>query len=308
MNAMRSTSVALAMLVGLPTLARAESLPLDLFAVQPLDLEPGGELTLKGAVHSHHDGALLDGLNTRMGNRIVPGGLVDAEAGGLRVVWQDPEQHEYRMVAMGLPGPACREAEVPSPCLAPRTLALAQARLLTVAAFARSLSGEVQVESARLGGVGTRLSVLVRAPWEYPLAALGPLFALGGWGWLRRRRRRAPSTGEAIASLVAELTRRLRHGDPVHRRLLVPIGALADQMRRLERERRRGLAEGWPAETERAAGQLRAILSSLLELRRTLNDATRAGRADLDQRLLLDLHRDLQLALDATHEADVIAV
>jgi hypothetical protein len=305
---MRSTLVALAIvvgLVGLPAVARADALPVDLFTVQPLELEPGGELTLKGAVHSHHDGAVVDGLNTLVGNRLVPGGLVDAEAGGLRVVWRDPERHEYRLVAIGAEGPACREAEVPSPCLAPRTLALAQARLLTVAAFERSLSGQVQVDSTRLGGVGARLAVQVRSVWEW--VVLGPL-ALGGWVWLRRRRRRVPAPREAIAALVAELTRRLRQGDPVHQRLLVPIAALADQARRLERERRRGLAEGWPAETARAEGQLRAILSSLLELKRTLNEATRAGRADLDPRLLLDLHKDLQLALDATREAETVAV
>jgi hypothetical protein len=305
---MRSPVVALAMLVGLPAVGRAESLSLDLFTVQPIDLEPGGELTLEGAVHCHHDGAVLDALSTRMGNSTVPGGLVDAEAGGLRVVWRDPDHHAYRLVATDGAGPACGAAEVPSPCLAPRTLALAQARLLTVAAFAHSLSGDVKVASSRSGGGGTRLSLLVRAPWEYQLAALAPLAALAGWGWLRRRRRRTPAPSQAIAGLVAELTRRLRHGDPVHQRLLVPMAALAAKARRLERERRRGLAEGWPAETQRAANQLDAIVHALLELRAALNQATRAGRADLDHRLLLDLHEDLQLSLDAAHEADASAV
>lgn len=305
---MRSTLIALAILVGLPATARAASFPLDLFAVQPIELDPGAEVTLNGAIHSRHDGEVLDALNTGIGSNIVPGGLVDAEAGGLRVVWRDPEQHTYRLVATGGAGSACREAEVASPCLAPRTLALAQARLLTVAAFARSLDGEVTVESSRLGGVGARLWLMVCAPWEYQVAALAPLVVLGGVGWLRLRRRRSPTPSEAIAGLVAELTRRLRHGDPVHQRLLMPIAALAAKARRLERERKRGLAEGWPGETQRAKGQLDAILHSLLDLRQALNEATRSGRADLDQRLLLDLHKDLQMALDAAHEAETVAV
>ena len=234
----------------------------------------------------------------------MPGGLVDAEAGGLRVVWRDPEQHRYRLVATGAPGWACQAAEVASPCLVPRTLELAQARLLTVADFARSLSGQVLVECPASGGPGARLAVLIHAPWQCDVAATGPLIAFAGWFWLRKRRRRVPAPCEQISQLVAKLSRRLRQGDPVHQRLLPPIRSLAEHARRLERERRRGLAEGWPGETERSTRALQDILKTLLALGRTLDEATRAGRATLDDRLLGDVQSDLQLALAANSEAD----
>jgi len=80
--------------------------------------------------------------------------------------------------------------------------------------------------------------------------------------------------------------------------------SLVDHANRLERERRCGVAEGWPAETERSARGLQAILRSLHDLGRMLDEGTRAGRATLDDRLLFDLQNDLHLALVATSEAD----
>jgi hypothetical protein len=294
--------VLLTIVAGLPALARAESFPLDLFTVQPIAFDASGEITLRGAIHSHHDGVVLDAMtSTTLG---ASGGLLDVEAGGLRVVWRDLEQHQYRVVATGSAGWACEAAGVASPCLVPRTIELAQARLLTVADFARSLSGEVTVECPGPAGMGARLAGLARAPWEYQLVATVPLIALGGWFWLRRRRRRVLTPAEQIARSATKLMRRLRQGDPVHQRLLVPIVSLVDHARRLERERRRGVAEGWPAETERSTRGLQAILRSLYDLARTLDQGTRAGRATLDDRLLRDLQSDLHLALAATSEAD----
>ena len=294
--------VLLAIVAGLPALARAESFPLDLFTVQPIALDPNGEITLKGTIHSHHDGAVLDAMTST--TRSASGGLLDVEAGGLRVVWRDPEQHQYRVAATGAAGAACQLAEVASPCLVPRTLELAQARLLTVDDFARSLAGEVTVECPGPAGMGSRLAMLARAPWEYQLVATAPLIALGGWFWLRRCRRRVRTPAEQIAQTAAKLMRRLRQGDPVHQRLLAPIASLVDHAHRLERERRRGVAEGWPAETERSTRGLQAILRSLHDLGRMLDEGTRAGRATLDDRLLIDLQNDLHLALAATSEAD----
>jgi len=303
---MRLHAIVLASVAGFSTTARAESFPLDLFTVQPVALEPGGEIVLQGALHSRHDGAVLDGLTTTIADRSVSGGLLDAEAGGLRVVWRDPEQHRYRAIATGGAGPACQAASLPSPCLVPRTLELAQARLLTVADFAQSLSGEVMVERPGSGGMGWRLAELAHAPWQYQLAATGPLVALGGRVWLRHRRRRGLAPVKSIARLAAGLRRRLRQGDPVHQRLLAPLGLLVDRARRLEGERRRGLVEGWPAEAERAANGLQAIMKSLHDMSRSLDEATRLGRGALDDRLLSDLHDDLHLALDACAEGEAV--
>lgn len=294
----------LAVLAVLPATARAESFPLDLFAVQPIAIETGGEIALNGALHCRQDGATLDAMTSSVGSRTLAGGMLDAGAGGLRVVWRDPEQHVYRMVATGVAGPGCELAGVASPCLVPRTLELAQARLMTVADFARSLAGEVRVECPGSAGAGFRLAMLARVPWEYGLAATGPLIALAGWFWLHKRRRRVPRPSEEIVRLAATLIRRLRQGDPVHQRLLAPIQSLVDHAHRLEHERRRGVAEGWPAETERSTRGLQAILQSLHDLDVTLDEATRAGRAALDGQLLRDLHRDLQLALAASTETD----
>jgi len=294
----------LAILAVLPTTARAESFPLDLFAVQPIGFVSGSEITLNGAIHCRQDGATLDGLTSSVGSRALPGGVLDAAAGGLRVVWRDPEQHVYRMVATGGSGPGCELAGVTSPCLVPRTLEMAQARLMTVAEFAESLAGEVTVECPDSAGVGFRLAMLAHTPWEYGLAATGPFIALAGWFWLRKRRRRVPTPSEEIDRLAAAVIRRLRQGDPVHQRLLAPVRTLVDHAHRLEHERRRGVAEGWPAETERSTRGLQAILQSLRGLAGTLDEATRTGRAALDGKLLRDLHRDLQIALAASAETD----
>jgi hypothetical protein len=129
---------------------------------------------------------------------------------------------------------------------------LAQARLLTVADFSATLSGELGIDGESCP-----------APW--PWAVVLPV-------------------GAGV------------QGDPVHQRLLPALDALAADSRRLESERRRGLAEGWPGEAARAEASLQTVVTSLHILHRTLDSATRIDRAHLDQGLLIELDQGLAAA------------
>ena len=102
--------------------------------------------------------------------------------------------------------------------------------------------------------------------------------------------------------LIRSLRRRLRQGDPVHQRLLPSLEALAADCKRLESERRHGLAQGWPGEAARAEASLATMVASLRTLHRTLAGATRLDRARLDSGLLVDLDRGMAAAAAASRE------
>ena len=270
--------------------------PLNLTQIQPVDLDGSATLSVSGVLRSSHDGSLIDATTSRAGDDgpAQAGGFLEVEAGGLRVVWRDLDRHVFRLVATGRTGALCAAAQVASPCLVPRLGALAQERLLGVRQFARTLTGAPVLS----------LSV-VKIPWHRWLP-LAPLLALPVW-FIGRRMRRPPSAWQECRRLLVRLQRRRRQGDPVHQRLLTPVEALASHARRLESERRRGVAEGWPGETARAGQGLATILFRLRAIEQTLDQAARAGRGELDTRLVESLGQDLEAALAARKEADQIA-
>jgi hypothetical protein len=271
----------------------AGAVPLDLLQLQSVEIPAGGSLAVRGAMRSSYDGSVIDAATTRHGDgRIEAGGLIDFEAGGLRLVGQDAEKHDYRFAPTGRPGHACVAARLVSPCLISRLLPLAQARLLTLADFSASLSGELSTDSPPSPSSG----------WPR-----WPLVLIVGAGTaalvvLRRRRQVEAAPCRQALRLVRRLRRRLRKGDPVHQRLLAPLAALAAGAERLEGERRRGLSEGWPGEAARAEASLKDIVASLENMHRTLDVSTRLERAHLDPRLLAELDQGMAAATAAIQE------
>ncbi len=89
--------------------------------VAPLHLDPGAHVTFTGALHSSFDGAEIDAATTTWPGSAPGGasvdalGLVDFDAGGLRVVARDPTTHVVDAVATGDVGRACAAAHVASP-------------------------------------------------------------------------------------------------------------------------------------------------------------------------------------------------
>ncbi|HVY49314.1 MAG TPA: hypothetical protein VHB21_25660, partial [Minicystis sp.] len=126
-------------------------LPLDRAAVH-VDVAPGGEIVLRGALESTHDGSIVDAATTTWPNgapggaAVDAGGLVDLEAGGFHMTSRDAGKHEVHAIATGDPAPACAAARVAAPCLPLRLAPAAHARLLTVDAWAHSLKGGVSLE------------------------------------------------------------------------------------------------------------------------------------------------------------------
>src|SRR5215471_7416518 len=123
---MRRAASALAVLAVLGTamaLAAAEGFAPSLQRPTPV----AADVVLRGELRSSLDGSTFDAVTERdhyprLAGEAGPrmGGLFDPEAGGLRVVEQDPDRHVYRLAPSGLPGPACLDANLPSPCLVPR--------------------------------------------------------------------------------------------------------------------------------------------------------------------------------------------
>jgi hypothetical protein len=117
----------------------------------PLPVDRGANVVLHGIVRTSVDGSAFDALLQWDG--LAPGtprpdGLFDLAAGGLTIVEQHRERHEYVIASTGTPGPACVAAGLPSPCLAPRLAELGHQRLRTGGEFARTLSGAIEMEVA----------------------------------------------------------------------------------------------------------------------------------------------------------------
>jgi hypothetical protein len=299
---------------------------------RPVAVAPGGEIVLRGAIRSRHDGAVIDALTTTTGEGAdavtAPGGLYDVEAGGFRLVSRDPAAHAYRLAATGETGPGCTEAAVASPCLPLRMLALSRTRLLAVADFARTLDGAITLEVLHPDDAPppppppAAPGFLERHP--LPIAGGLLLALIGALGVARVRRARSTPEGR-VARAAARLGARLRGGDPVHRALLPSVDALAstaaelaalrDRLRakvgssgRADIEaRRRELAARTDPESAEA---LRLVDEQLATIGRWSAEADRAGaRIDRVLEYLRLLHQRFdEDARTAQDEADTRAL
>jgi hypothetical protein len=211
----------------------SQMLPLD--RVTALALDPGASVVVRGVTTTTVDGSSFDAAmqyDTLATSAWHPGGLFDLAAGGLRIVEQHPERHEYVLASDGRPGPACAAAGAPSPCLVPRLATLAHERLKTQGELASSLTGGVELQgviapppvlpetAVRLEGAGVVLAAIVAAG----LAVI----------WLRRR---------ALTPLVrvrraAREALRATRGDPTLDAVRTQVRAMVARAGQLDGSRR----------------------------------------------------------------------
>jgi hypothetical protein len=203
--------------------------------VTALAFDTPGAVRVHGLVSTSIDGSAFDAEFTW--DRLAPGtnhpgGLLDAPAGGLRLVKQDVVRSEYVYVPTGDPGPGCEAAHVASPCLVPRVATLAHDRLRTQRELAATLAGHIEVDDAAppvdpaREGAGTLIASGV-------VAAL--LVAVLAW-W----RGRATTPLSRVRSAARVALRALR-GDPSQAALRPHIAAMVARAVELDGARRTGL-------------------------------------------------------------------
>ncbi len=274
------------------TLPSPSPIALDRWATH-VDVEPGGEIVLRGAYHSQHDGSIVDAATTTWpagapgGASVDAGGLFDLEAGGFHVISRDPVRHEVHAVATGAPAPACAALGTTSPCVPLRLQKQALSRLLTVEAWARSLQA---------GGGQVTLEVPEPSPLRTPPAAVPYLGVAGGLiaaGVVaifaaRRHARHAASPDGQLAGLFERVQSKLGRADPVLAAPLMP--AVATARRALRR------VDARSAEGERVA-------AALLRVEARLDASAHRIRADAEQQAADELVHEMEGALEAADEA-----
>jgi hypothetical protein len=204
--------------------------------ITPLDVPPGGRVTVRGAAMTSIDGSVFDAAmqwdGLAAGATRGPG-LFDLAAGGLRVVEEHPERHAYALAAAGPPSPACAAVGA-STCLVPRLDALGYERLHTAGELGQTLSGNVVVEGpvpASLGRVAADVGIRAAA---FVVGALA-VAALGAIVLALLRRSRSPfrrTRSAAKAALAAT------QGDPSLAPLHAQIRDLVERAQHLETTRR----------------------------------------------------------------------
>jgi hypothetical protein len=214
--------------------------PLPLDRVTALALDPGAQVVVHGLVTTSIDGSAFDPVMQWDGMAGAaaaprPGGLFDLAAGGLRLVEQHPERHEYVLAATGTPGPACAAAGATSPCLVPRLAALAHERLRTGTELAATLTGDVELD----GAIAPPPPPVVTDGQARALGAGGVLVALAiaAWlvlAWVRRRARTEMGRVSSAARVALRALRRDPTLDPVRRQ----VRAMVDRASSLESARR----------------------------------------------------------------------
>ena len=211
--------------------------PLSLDRVMALQLDTGAQIVVHGAVSTSVDGSVFDAAMQADGlspGAMRTGGLFDLAAGGLRIVQQSVDRHEYTLASTGTPGPGCVAAGIGSPCLVPRLAVLAHERLKTASELASTLSGGVQLEG-------------VIAPPAAPVdsEAMGVMSAAGGvvvtavavWTALVLRRRRAASAIGRVRNAAREAIRATK-GDPTLAAVRTQVQAMLARAEQLDSARR----------------------------------------------------------------------
>jgi hypothetical protein len=210
--------------------------PLALDRVTSLVLDPGASVVVRGLVTTSIDGSSFDAITQT--DALAPGavradGLFDLAAGGLRLVLQHPERHEYELAATGTVGPGCAAVGAASPCLVPRLAVLAHERLRTATELAQTLSGGVEVEGVVAPPVPPLTPQTASA-----LGVLGVVAVIGAAAWafvalLRRRARTALGRIHAAARAAIRATRR----DPSLDRVRAQVRAMVERAVQLDRAR-----------------------------------------------------------------------
>ncbi|MEO6418798.1 MAG: hypothetical protein ABIP39_05295 [Polyangiaceae bacterium] len=185
----------------------------------PLNIVPGEEVLVDGAVISSFDGSSYDAV-----------AWFDLDGSGLRL--GKPRERSLARVfeATGEDGPRCRAVGLASPCLAPRSRDLAHDRLLTEQEFVHTLHGAFEV-------TGSRTPVPTFTPGEERGARLGALSALlamfAGVGLVARKKKNATPLGQVL--LAAREARHRTRGDVTLSALRSQIDTLVARARELDR-------------------------------------------------------------------------
>ena len=269
-------------------------LPLDRPAIH-IDVEPGGEIILRGSVYSRHDGSRIDAATTAWpegapgGGSVDQGGLIDFESGGFHLTSRDPVTHEVHAIATGSDAPACTLVAVQSPCLPLRLPVQARSRLMETREWISSLSGGVQFEVVQPPAA---VVVSRAAPALIgPIATVCVIAAVVGAWLLVRKRARSPR-GQLIA-LARKVQDRARQADPVLSASLRPALNAA-----LQAVRGRRIDPG-SVEGKRVSQVLQRV-DQMLE-----SDQNKS-RESQERKAADELVREVEIALESAQEASRI--
>jgi hypothetical protein len=266
--------------------------------VQPVNVEPGGTIVLRGSYTSTHDGSVLDAATTQWpdgapgGASVDAGGLVDLAAGGFHMTSRDPATHEVRAVATGELGSACQAAGVASPCLVLRHGPLARSRLLTMSDWAASLKGGIAVEVVGAPAYAPAVGLLEEPAVQGTLGLAG-LLAVGALAWTIRRRRRRTPAGKLDAAL-ARVRAKLKGADAA---LAASLGPAVERVADVLGDRRVDAAS---REGARIADVLRRVEARI-------DESKVQARAAAEQEAADELVAELEGAIEAADEAMAVA-
>lgn len=261
-----------------------------------VDVQPGGEIILRGSFYSTRDGSTIDASTTTWpadapgGPGSDPGGMLDLSGGGFRVTSRDANTHEVHAIATGDPAPACGDFGVAAPCLPLRILPKARSSLMTVKDFGQSLKGGTPAGCFTMDVPSAIIVVPPKAvaglPWVG--GALGTAM-IAGLAWVLYRRRAASPAGQ-LRALAKRVRAKLKTADSVLAAPLVP--AIESALKALDEQR----VDASSAEGKRVMAVLRRVDTQI--------DATaQAARAEQEQAAADELVLEVESALEAAAEA-----
>lgn len=273
---------------------------------QHVDVEPGGEIVLRGSYTSSFDGSTIDAAATYWpedapgGASVDSGGLVDFAAGGFHLKSRDPDTHEVVAVATGKDAPACDAAGVAAPCIALRVLPQARSRLITMNEWSQSLNGEIslEVEEVAVAEVVEPPAYepavdALSTPWVQGALAVGAALALGAIALTVMKKRRQTPRGQLM-----ELARRVRAKlDGADAALAAPLSPAVESALGVLR---RGRVDATSKEGKRVAAVLQRVEARI----EATNEAERANR---EQEAADELVHEMEAALEAADETLQVA-
>ncbi len=262
--------------------------------VQPVSVEPGGEIVLRGSFASTHDGTVIDAATTQWpagapgGASVDALGLVDFAAGGFHMTSRDPATHEVHAVSTGEVGAACQASGVASPCVVLRHAPLARTRLITMDEWAASLKGGIEMEVIGAPAYAPAVGLLQEPAVQGTLGLAG-LLAVGALAWTIRRRQRLTPAGQ-LKDALARVRTKLRSADAALAASLAPAVARVAEVlgeRRVDASSKEGI---------RIADVLRRVEARI-------DDTTVQAKAAAEEEAADELVAELEGAIEAADEA-----
>jgi hypothetical protein len=259
---------------------------------QHLDVQPGGEIILRGSFHSKFDGTTVDAATTTWpaeapgGASVDPSGLIDFEAGGLHLTSRDAVHHEVHAIVTGKGGETCALMGTTAPCLPLRLDKLALERRpvgIPRAEFARSLQGGINIE-----GLPPPVIPVEAPPY---LAVAAGVLALGLAGFFARRtmQKRAASPAGQLVTLARRVQQKLAAADAVMAAPLAP--AVATAMKALKAQR-----------IDPSSAQGKRVAAVLVRVEARLDASVHEARSAAEQEAADELVREVESALEAAEE------